>query len=255
MSAVRLANAAPPFVLTFAATDPTCGAGAHADVLTIAARGCHPLAVVTGVTVQDTRGVHALHALDAGQVAAQARALLAELRVGAFKLGVLGSAATAAAIAAILREHPDVPVVTDPVLASGRGDPLSDEALVRVLLEEIAPRTTVITPNTVEARALGGVDELVRRGCRYVLLTGTHDDTPEVSNVLVGPEGMLREERWPRLPGSYHGSGCTLASALAAALARGLAVEEASHDAQDFTWRALQRAFRPADGQFIPVRA
>lgn len=259
MSAVRLADAAPPLVLAFAATDPTCGAGAHADVLTIAARGCHPLAVVTGVTVQDTRGVHGLRAVEARWVEAQARALLAELPVAAFKLGVLGSAENAAAVAAILREHPRVPVVTDPVLASGRGDPLADEALVRVLLEEIVPRTTVLTPNTIEARALGGeggVSALLRRGCEYVLLTGTHEETDDVVNSLYGAHGLVRAERWQRLSGSYHGSGCTLASALASALARGLSVEDAAHDAQEYTWHALQRGFRPAaDGQFIPGRA
>jgi hydroxymethylpyrimidine/phosphomethylpyrimidine kinase len=95
---------------------------------------------------------------------------------------------------------------------------------------------------------------LLRRGCKYVLVTGAHDETDDVVNRLHGPNGVLSEQRWQRLPGSYHGSGCTLASALAAALARGLSVEAASRDAQDFTWRALERGFRPAEGQRLPVR-
>ncbi|HYD56263.1 MAG TPA: hydroxymethylpyrimidine/phosphomethylpyrimidine kinase [Burkholderiales bacterium] len=261
MSAVRLAHAAPPLVLTFAATDPTCGAGAHADVLAIGARGCHPLSVVTALTVQDTRGVHAMHALEPALVTAQARALLAELPVAAFKLGVLGSAANATAVASILAQHADVPVVMDPVLASGRGDPFADEALVEAMRRELLPLATVLTPNTLEARRVSGeadleagVRGLLALGCRYVLLTGTHDDTTEVVNSLYGPAGLVRAERWPRLPGSYHGSGCTLAAALAAALARGLPVEAASHDAQAYTWQALQRGFRPAGGQSLPVR-
>src|SRR5262245_2618857 len=160
----------PPIVLAFAASDPTGGAGVQADILTLAARGCHPLSVITGLTVQDTRGVHSLRAVGAGLVAEQARALLADFTVSAFKLGVLGSAANAAAIADILAEHRQVPVVVDPVLASGRGDPLADTNNFPALFA----LTTVATPNTLEAQRLGGVGAMLEAGCRYVLLTGTH---------------------------------------------------------------------------------
>src|SRR5688572_5706426 len=132
-----------PLVLTFAASDPTGGAGLQADVLTIAARGCHPLSVVTGLTVQDTHGVRRVRAVEPELVAEQARVLLAEMRVDAFKLGVLGSAANAAAIARVLAEHPQVPVVVDPVLTSGRGDPLSDDNLLSALRADLLPRATV----------------------------------------------------------------------------------------------------------------
>lgn len=254
--------APPPLVLSFAASDPTGGAGVQADVLTIAARGCHPLSVVTGLTVQDTRGVIRLHAVDAGLVAEQARALLAEMRVAAFKLGVLASAANAAAIARILAEHPQVPLVVDPVLASGRGDALADDNLLAALRADIIPRATVVTPNSIEARRLAGQTELAQcpralldMGCRYVLVTGTHEETPEVVNTLHGAEGVVRADRWPRLPGSYHGSGCTLASAIAAALARGMDVAAAVQDAQGYTWETLKRGFRPGAGQLVPGRA
>jgi hydroxymethylpyrimidine/phosphomethylpyrimidine kinase len=245
---------APPLVLSFAAADPTGGAGLQADVLTLAALGCHPLSVLTALTVQDTHGVSRMQALDARLVAEQAQCLLDELRVATFKIGVVASAANAAAIAAILAQHPRVPVVLDPVLASGRGDPLADAAVLAALREHLLPRTTVLTPNTLEARALGGVADCLARGCKYVLLTGTHADTPEVVNTLYGAAGAVREDRWPRLPGSYHGSGCTLASAIAARLAQGDAVPEAVRAAQDFTWRALERGFRPGSGQHLPWR-
>lgn len=243
----------PPIVLTFAASDPTGGAGLQADILTFAARGCHPLSVVTALTVQDTHGVHGMHAVDAAQVAEQARCLLAEFKVAAFKLGVLGSAENAAAVAAILADHAHVPVVVDPVLASGRGDSLSTDG-GSAMKRQIFPHTTVATPNTMEAERLGGVAAMLEAGCRYVLVTGTHEDAPEVINRLHDRNGLVREDRWPRLPGSYHGSGCTLASALAAALAKGLAMTEAVRDAQDFTWRALRAGFRPGSGQFLPQR-
>lgn len=254
--------APPPLVLSFAASDPTGGAGLQADLLTIAARGCHPLSVVTGLTVQDTRGVIRLHPVDAKLVEEQARALLDEMRVDAFKLGVLASAANAAAIARVLAAHPEVPVVVDPVLTSGRGDALADDNLVAALRADLLPRATVVTPNSVEARRLAGREALeecapalLDLGCRHVLVTGTHEDTVEVVNTLYARDGARTAERWPRLPGSYHGSGCTLASALAAALARGLDVAAASHDAQAYTWNALKDGFRPGLGQFLPGRA
>ncbi|MDA1118803.1 MAG: hydroxymethylpyrimidine/phosphomethylpyrimidine kinase [Proteobacteria bacterium] len=245
---------APPNVLAFAASDPTGGAGVQADLLTLASLGCHPLSVLTALTAQDTHGVHRLQAVDAAFVAEQAQYLLAEMPVAAFKLGVLGSAANAAVVADALAAHARVPVVLDPVLASGRGDALADDALLEALRVRLAPLATVITPNSLEARALGGVDALLALGCRYVLVTGTHADTPEVVNTLHDARGVVREDRWPRLNASYHGSGCTLASAIAARLALGDAVPEAVRAAQAYTWRALERGFKPGSGQYLPRR-
>lgn len=244
----------PPLVLTFAASDPTGGAGLQADVLTLAALGCHPLSVVTGLTVQDTGGVEHLEAVDAALVARQAERVLAETRVAAFKVGVVGSAANARAIAAIAAARAEVPLVLDPVLASGRGDPLADDAVVEALLEFLVPRASVITPNTLEEARLGGAKRLLERGCRHVLVTGTHAATAEVVNKLYDRGGLVREDRWQRLPGSYHGSGCTLASAIAALLAQGRPVPDAVREAQEFTWRSLAAAFRTGAGQALPNR-
>jgi len=244
---------APPAVLACAASDPTGGAGMQADLLTLAALGCHPLSVVTALTVQDTSGVEAIHAVDARLVEAQARRLFAEWPVKAIKLGVLGSADNARALAPLLAAR-KVPLVVDPVLASGRGDALSSEASVAALTQAIFPLATLATPNLPEAERLGGVARLLELGCRYVLVTGTHADTPEVVNTLYDKGGVVREDRWARLPGSYHGSGCTLASAIAALLARGLELPYAVGEAQEFTWRALESGFRPGAGQFIPQR-
>src|SRR6185369_4038456 len=120
----------PPLVLTFAASDPTGGAGIQADLMTLASMGCHPLSVITAITVQDTTGVEAAFAIDADWVADQARALLEDVPIAAFKLGMLGSVETIAAIAEIISDYPDIPLVFDPVLASGRGDQLADEEMV-----------------------------------------------------------------------------------------------------------------------------
>jgi hydroxymethylpyrimidine/phosphomethylpyrimidine kinase len=256
----------PRFVLSFAASDPTAGAGLQADVLTLASMGCHPLSVATAITVQDTHGVRGLAPVGADWVADQALALLEEFPVSAFKIGALGSSANAEAVARVIAEHSGIPVVLDPVLASARGDPLSSDDLVDALREHVVPLATIATPNSVEARRLAArgrdtalpLDECARRllslGCRHVLITGTHEDTPEVVNTLHGTQGEQRAERWTRLPGHYHGSGCTLASALAARLAQGAAIVDAVHEAQEFTWQALAAGFRPASGQYLPDR-
>ena len=244
----------PPAVLAFAASDPTGGAGVQADLLTLAALGCHPLSVITALTAQDTHGVEAMLVVEPDWVSRQARRVLADIPVAAFKLGVLGSAANAAAVAEIASAHPGVPLVLDPVLASGRGDPLAADDVLSALRSRILPLATLATPNVLEAERLGGVKAILQAGCRYVLVTGTHADTPEVVNRLHDASGVVAEARWRRLPASYHGSGCTLASAIAAHLAHGNEMAEAVRLAQAFTWNALDTAFRPGSGQFIPRR-
>lgn len=258
----------PPIVMTFAASDPTGGAGLQADILTLAGLGCHPLSVVTALTIQDSSGVEDVMPIDAGWVADQARALLEDMPVAAFKLGMLGSAETVAIIAEILSDYPDIPLVLDPVLTSGRGDALADEDTIAAMVELLLPQTTILTPNSLEARRLAwdeATDEddpdlpecarrLVATGCRFVLITGTHENTREVVNTLYGENGVVRSDLWERLSGGFHGSGCTLASALAANLANGLDIDEAVRDAQEYTWQALAAGFRPGMGQFIPDR-
>ena len=256
----------PPLVMTFAASDPSGGAGIQADLLTLASMGCHPLSVITAITVQDTLGVEAVQPLDAEWVADQARCLLEDMPVDAFKIGALGSVENIAAIAEILSDYPDVPLVLDPVLASGRGDELASDEMLHALRELLLPQTTILTPNSMEARRLADADDdeepslavcaqrLIEAGAEFVLITGTHEPTPQVVNTLYGKSGVVRSDSWERLPGNYHGSGCTLASAIAAMLANGLELPEAVREAQDYTWHALQKAYRPGMGQFLPDR-
>jgi hydroxymethylpyrimidine/phosphomethylpyrimidine kinase len=257
----------PPLVLVIAASDPTAGAGIQADTLTLASLGCHPLSALTAVTVQDTVGVRSVHPVGADVLEQQVRTLLEDMQVAAFKIGVIGSVENVVAVAGILANHPGIPVVFDPVLASGRGDNFSGAAIIAAMREFLLPRTTVLTPNAAEARRLAecqdGEDEpgielcaqrLIAMGARYVLITGTHESTPEVINTLYRSGGILRRDRWERLPGSYHGSGCTLASAIAGYLASGASIEDAVRNAQDYTWQTLAKGFRPGRGQFIPDR-
>jgi hydroxymethylpyrimidine/phosphomethylpyrimidine kinase len=258
----------PPIVLAFAATDPSGGAGLQADILTLSSMGCHPLSVVTAVTVQDTVGVEELLPLDAEWIADQARCVLEDMPVSVFKIGLLGSVEIIAVIAEIVSDYPEVPLVLDPILTSGRGDDLASDDIISAMRELLVPQATVLTPNSLEARRLAledsdeneypGLDECARRllalGCEYILITGTHENTPEVVNTLYSQEGSVRSDAWQRLPGSYHGSGCTLASAIAATIANGLDISEAVRDAQEYTWQTLNTAYRPGMGQYIPDR-
>ncbi len=120
----------PPIVLSFAANDPSGGAGINADILTLASLGCHPLSVVTAITVQDSAGVEEVMPLDPEVVADQARAVLEDMPVHVFKIGLLGSVEIIAAIAEVISDYPDIPLVLDPVLASGRGDELVSEDMM-----------------------------------------------------------------------------------------------------------------------------
>ncbi len=256
----------PPIVLSFAGTDPTGGAGIQADLLTLSSMGCHALTVVTAITVQDTAGVEDVLPIEADWVSDQARVLLEDMPVAAFKIGMVGSVENCAAIAEVVSDYPDVPLIFDPVLASGRGDEMATEDMIEAMREMLIPQTTIITPNSLEARRLAddgsgeerSLEDCARRilelGCEYVLITGTHENTPQVTNTLYGEHGVIRSDSWERLAGSYHGSGCTLASAIAATLANGLDIPEAVREAEEYTWQALRAGFRPGMGQHIPDR-
>ena len=258
----------PPIVMVFAASDPSGGAGLQADIMTLSSMGCHPLSVLTALTVQDSAGVEDAMAIDADWVADQARALLEDMPVAAFKVGMLGSVENVAAIAEIISDYPEISLILDPVLASGRGDELASEDMIAAMRELLLPQTTLLTPNSLEARRMvqdedndddhPGLAECARRligsGTEVVIITGTHEDSAQVVNTLYGENGLIRADSWERLPGSYHGSGCTLASAIAANLANGLDIAEAVRDAQDYTWQALANGFRPGMGQYLPDR-
>ena len=259
-----------PVVMTLAGNDPSGGAGIAADIETLVSLGCHPAPIITALTVQDTHDVQALLPVDPDPVLAQAWAVLEDMPVAAFKVGVIGSADNAAALHRLFVTWPNIPVVLDPVLAAGGGAGLASATLIEAIQNLLLPLTTVLTPNGVEARWLAPEADtleacamaLLARGCRYVLITGGHEAEPpgEVVNTLYGNNRLLETWRWPRLLDRYHGSGCTLASAIAALLAQihGPHSEEsilsAVYRAQHYTWRSLQAGYLVGGGQKIPNR-
>ncbi|MDN2712915.1 hydroxymethylpyrimidine/phosphomethylpyrimidine kinase [Janthinobacterium sp. SUN118] len=246
-----------PAVLVFAGVDPSGGAGIAADILAIAAQGAHALPVVTALTVQDNDRVFGVQAVAPELLRRQAQALIDKIAIHAVKIGIPGSAANAAVIADLIGQlrqaRPNLPVVLDPVLASGHGDVLSLDDAVLALAPLLAV-TTVIVPNGPEAAALGGAENLRAQGCEHVLVTGGHGAGDEVINRWRDADGVEREWCWPRLPGAFHGSGCTLASAIAARLASGQPLAQALDGAQTYCHAALAGAYAIAPGQFMPQR-
>ena len=240
-----------PAVLVFAGLDPSGGAGLAADVLAIAAQGAHALPVATALTVQDNNRVHAVQAVDAGFVLAQAQALVDTVDIRAVKLGIPGSRANARAIAGLLRalraRDPQLPIVLDPVLASGHGDALAEDDPVGIV-NELLPLATIALPNEPEASAVGDFP------CAHLLLTGGHGEGSVVENRWYTHGQLVRRWCWARLPGAFHGSGCTLAASLAGRLAHGQTMAAALGAAQAYCHDALARAFAIAPGQRIPRR-
>ncbi len=256
-----------PVVMALAGNDPCGGAGIPADVETIVSLGCHPAPVITALTVQNTHDVQALLPVDSEHIVAQARAILDDMPVAAFKIGVVGSVENVAVLHDLLTDYPDVPVVLDPVLAAGGGTELANAALIDAIRTLLLPLATVLTPNSIEARRLAPEGDtlnacamaLLARGCRYVLISGGHEPTADVVNTLYGNNRLLETFRWPRLPNQYHGSGCTLATAIAALLAQGHTLHSGSSNsviyrAQDYTWRSLEAGYRAGGGQLLPNR-
>jgi hydroxymethylpyrimidine/phosphomethylpyrimidine kinase len=239
-----------PTVLVFAGLDPSGGAGLSADIQAIAAQGAHALPVATALTVQDNNRVYEVLPVDSALIARQAQVLADAFDIRAVKIGIPGNRRNAETIAALIvrlrRGRPGLPVVLDPVLASGNGDALAHGDAAGAL-GPLLGLATVLVPNLPEAAALGAVP------WEHVLVTGGHDSGDTIVNRWIGA-GQTREWRWPRLAGQFHGSGCTLAAAIAARLAHGDSVEQALERAQSYCHQALAQSFAIAPGQRIPQR-
>ena len=251
-----------PVVLCLSGHDPSGGAGLQADIEALIAQGCHAAPAVTALTVQDTVNVSDFRVLDREWVLAQANAVLADSTVAAVKLGMLGSIEMVDTVAELLAAHPHLPLVCDPVLRAGGGGRLGKDEVGYALRERLLPLATIATPNLPEARILaelpeGSADECAEKllpFCRHLLITGGHGDEDEIHNRLYTQDGQHFTWTCQRLPGSYHGSGCTLASALAGRLALGEQLESAVRSALDYTWRTLRDAEQLGKGQFVPRR-
>ncbi len=252
----------PPAALTIAGSDSGGGAGIQADLKTFAALGVYGASVITAITAQNTLGVQSVGATEPGLVEAQLSSVLGDLRLGAIKTGMLGSAESIHAIADQLAARaPDIPLVMDPVMVATSGSSLADGPTIEAMRHLMA-RATLVTPNLEEAAALTGISPdspaamrdagraLLECGCTAVLIKGGHGSGPEISDLLVTANG---ERSWSHraLPGSYHGTGCTLASAVAAGLALGNDLERAVERGIGFVQKAMKRGGLSRSGELV----
>ncbi|MDQ7988977.1 MAG: bifunctional hydroxymethylpyrimidine kinase/phosphomethylpyrimidine kinase [Candidatus Dactylopiibacterium sp.] len=260
---------APRIVLNFSVSDPTAAGGVQGDVLVGAALGVHPLTVVTGLTVRDSSRTEAAMAVEGDWIADQARALLEDIPVHAFKVGALPGAESVAEVAEVLTDYPAVPVVACPVLPAF-ADQMDEEEMIGALCELLVPATTVlVVDHELALRLAADEDELqetevgeaecarrlVEFGAAHVLITGNHRPGPQVVNTLYGSAGVLRTDAWERLPGVAPAASDLLAAAMAAFLAQGMAPQAAAHAAQAYAWQAVAQGWRLGMGHSIPNRS
>lgn len=257
-----------PLILSFNASDPVGAVGLQADLASFAAMGCHGLSVVTALLIGDTTRIEDSQVIDVDCVADQARVVLEDMPVAAFKVGTVGSIENVSAIAEIVADYPDIPLILDPFLSALPDQGQDSEDLLVAIRELLIPQTTLLLASAVE---LGRFAETWREpssddtltadamrvidlGCEYLFVTGTPADVHDVANTLFSDSGMVRQDNWQRISGSFIGAGSTLSATIAALLANGLEVPEAVFEAQEFTIGALTHAHRLGMGKLVPDR-
>jgi hydroxymethylpyrimidine/phosphomethylpyrimidine kinase len=236
----RRGRAVIPRVLIVAGSDSGGGAGIQADIKTVTMLGGHAMTAITAITAQNTLGVQAVHAVPVDIVVAQMRSVIEDIGVDAVKIGMIGSAETAHAVADLL-DQLDVPIVFDPVMVSTSGSVLADAATMAAF-ERLMGVASVVTPNIPEMATLGGEAAVLAHGC-HVVAKGGHGEEAEITDRLLSPQGELRRLIGKRFDTvDTHGTGCTLASALATGLASGLGIEAAFEQAVRFVRIAIVNA-------------
>ena len=239
-------------VLSIAGSDSGGGAGIQADLKTAAALGCFGMTAITAITAQNTVGVQGIHALPPEMLAQQIESVVSDIGVDAVKIGMLHDPAVVKVVAEAVRRHRFAHVVLDPVMVANSGDRLIEEETVAVLVRELFPLATVITPNLDEAAWLLGhpitsndqlqsaADGLRALGARAALVKGGHLSGPVVADLLVTPERSWRWEDTRIATTHTHGTGCTLSTAIACHLALGLSLPEAVEAARRYVRQAMQ---------------
>lgn len=244
-----------PAVLTIAGTDPTGGAGIQADLKTFAALGCYGMSVITALVAQNTCGVRSIHSVPADFVKAQLLAVLEDIQPNAIKIGMVHSVALVNVIAEVLEQYPDIPVVFDPVMIATSGHCLIEEDTIAAIVDKLFPLAKLITPNMDEAALLAKipvttVDDMYEASAHIMalkpqalLLKGGHLQSEQITSMLVNAVGLVQEYHSDKIETkNMHGSGCTLSSAIASYLARGLDLRDAVARAQEYVHGAILHA-------------
>lgn len=241
-------------VLVVAGSDSGGGAGIQADIKTITALGGYAATAVTAITAQDTHGVHDVLPVPPEMIVRQMRLVLDDIGADAIKVGMLGDAATVEAVCDLLDDVTHIPLIVDPVMRAKGGAALMDVAALDALRRRLALRATLLTPNIPEAELLAGcaiedvtvmehtAELMLTLGTRAVLLKGGHLAGDEVVDILATGDGLFRFEA-PRVKSRHtHGTGCTLASAIAVSIAQGMSLQDSVARARAYVHRAIQTA-------------
>jgi len=261
-------NQISPLVLSFGSSDPLGAIGIQADLGSFAAMGCHGLTVITAILSGDTTQITDIEAIESELLIEQARTILEDVPVAAFKLGTIGSIENVSAIAEIVSDYPEIPLIFDPFSSLIPDQGQDSEDIYIAAAELIIPQTTLLLASAVEISRLAetwrepstddtltlDVQRLIESGCEYVLVTGTSTSGTEISNSLYDESGMIRHDTWNRLAGSFLGAGSTLSAGIAALVANGLDIPDAVLEAQEFTNAALAHAQRFGMGKLVPDR-
>ena len=235
-------------VLIIAGSDSGGGAGIQADIRTVTLLGGHAMTAITAITAQNTLGVQGVHPVPTDMVIGQMESVISDIGVDAVKIGMIGSAQTAAAVAERLAMLEGVPIVFDPVMVASSGSVLADEATVAAF-ERLMALATVVTPNIPELAALGG-EEIAIRFATHVLAKGGHGEGPMLTDRLIGPRGVVKAWSNARIDTRHsHGTGCTLASAIATGLGQGWDMIDAIERARKYVREALSLAPGLGGGQ------
>ncbi|MES2016104.1 MAG: hydroxymethylpyrimidine/phosphomethylpyrimidine kinase [Pseudomonadota bacterium] len=258
-------NQTSPLILTFGVSDPVGAQGIQCDLAAFGALGCHGLSVTTALLIADSARVEDLYDIDADWLVDQARLLLEDMPVAAFKVGALASIEQASAIAEIISDYPDLPFILDPFSSSLPDSGLADDDMLGAIRQILAPQATVLMVSQVELARMaetwreGGGDllledvaELTGGGCAHVLVTGTGSAQALRTNTLFGEEGVIATFDWQHLPGPFVGAGSTMSAALTAFMAHGGDPLEAARAAQAYTAGALAGAQRFGMGKLVP---
>jgi hydroxymethylpyrimidine/phosphomethylpyrimidine kinase len=258
-------NQISPLLLSFNIADPVGVIGIQADLASFAAMGCHGLSVITSILIGDTARVEDTQVIDADWVADQARVVLEDMTVAAFKVGTVGSVENVSAIAEVVSDYPDIPLVLDPFSSALPEQGPEHDDILAATHELLIPQATVLLLSAVELERLAetwrepssedtmatDAMRLVERGCEYVFVTGTRGDVHEIVNTLFNENGVVRQDIWQRVSGSYGGAGTTLSATIAGMLANGMDVPEAVAEAQEFTLAAIKHAQRIGMGKLV----
>jgi len=267
-------NQTSPLILSFGAADPAGATGVQADLAAFSALSCTGLAVTTALLIGDSARVEDMQDIDPDWVADQARVILEDMTMAAFKVGAITNLEQVAAVAEILSDYPDAPLILDP-FSSRLPQPADDDAeeLMTAIRQLLVPQATLLMLSQVELGRLAetwresgddsedmlqsDVEHLLALGCEFVLVTGTASGSQgdgTLANTLYGADGVISHDAWQHLAGPFIGAGNTLSAALTAFMARGADVPEAVAAAQEYTVGALAHAQRYGMGKFVPNR-